>query len=168
MEGVDAQPVPGLPPLTNTDLENLILAAVGHQLRLEPAQVQHVAELANGHPAAALELALHPIKPRKVLGICQFPTFRAAMAASQHLVTLDPEAVGPGDASAVLAAEHGPFDGYKANKEHMLRVVRNHRRAVAYRQQPGPPLRRHAGRQGLRAVQCGRSAVPTRRRVLAS
>jgi ribonucleoside-diphosphate reductase alpha chain len=34
-------------------------------------------------------------------------------------------------ASAVLAAEHGPFEGYKANKEHMLRVVRNHRRAAA-------------------------------------
>jgi FAD/FMN-containing dehydrogenase/Fe-S oxidoreductase len=43
--------------------------------------------------SAALELVLHPIKPRKMLGICQFPTFRAAMAASQHLVTLDPEAV---------------------------------------------------------------------------
>jgi len=33
-------------------------------------------------------------------------------------------------ASAVLAAEHGPFDGYKANKEHMLRVIRNHRLAA--------------------------------------
>ena len=43
--------------------------------------------------SAALDLKLWPIKPRKALGICQFPTFRAAMAASQHLVTLDPEAV---------------------------------------------------------------------------
>ncbi len=43
--------------------------------------------------SAAIELALHPIKPRKALGICQFPTFRAAMEASRHLVTLDPEAV---------------------------------------------------------------------------
>jgi FAD/FMN-containing dehydrogenase/Fe-S oxidoreductase len=43
--------------------------------------------------SAALDLKLWPIKPRKVLGICQFPTFRAAMAASQHLVTLGPEAV---------------------------------------------------------------------------
>ena len=43
--------------------------------------------------SAALELTLQPIKPRKMLGICQFPTFRAAMAAAQHLVTLDPEAV---------------------------------------------------------------------------
>ena len=43
--------------------------------------------------SAAIELMLSPIKPRKVLGICQFPDFRAAMAAAQHLVTLDPEAV---------------------------------------------------------------------------
>jgi FAD/FMN-containing dehydrogenase/Fe-S oxidoreductase len=43
--------------------------------------------------SAAIELILHPIKPRKMLGICQFPTFRTAMDAAQHLVTLDPEAV---------------------------------------------------------------------------
>ena len=33
-------------------------------------------------------------------------------------------------ASALLAAEHGPFDGYEKNREHMLRVIRNHRRAA--------------------------------------
>ena len=43
--------------------------------------------------SAAIELALHPIKPRKLLGICQFPTFRSAMEAAQHIVQLDPEAV---------------------------------------------------------------------------
>ena len=43
--------------------------------------------------SAAIELTLHPIKPRKVLGICQFPTFRRAMEAAQHIVKLDPEAV---------------------------------------------------------------------------
>ncbi|WP_270933816.1 FAD-binding and (Fe-S)-binding domain-containing protein [Falsiroseomonas oryzae] len=43
--------------------------------------------------SAALDLKLWPIKPRKVLGICQFPSFRRAMEASKHLVTLDPEAV---------------------------------------------------------------------------
>ena len=42
---------------------------------------------------AALHLQLQPVLPRKVLGICQFPTFRAAMEASRHLVTLQPEAV---------------------------------------------------------------------------
>ena len=43
--------------------------------------------------SAAIELTLHPVKPRKVLGICQFRTFRHAMEASRHIVTLDPEAV---------------------------------------------------------------------------
>ncbi len=43
--------------------------------------------------SAALDLKLWPIKPRKVVGICQFPSFRRAMEAAQHLVTLDPEAV---------------------------------------------------------------------------
>ena len=43
--------------------------------------------------SASLDLTLWPVKPRKALGICQFPTFRAAMEASRHLVTLDPEAV---------------------------------------------------------------------------
>jgi ribonucleoside-diphosphate reductase alpha chain len=33
-------------------------------------------------------------------------------------------------ASAEIAGEIGPFDKYKKNKEHMLRVVRNHRRAA--------------------------------------
>ena len=42
---------------------------------------------------AALELRLHPIKPRKMVGICQFPSFRAAMQATARLVALDPEAV---------------------------------------------------------------------------
>jgi FAD/FMN-containing dehydrogenase/Fe-S oxidoreductase len=43
--------------------------------------------------SAAIELILHPVKPRKVVGICQFPSFRAAMEATRHLVALDPEAV---------------------------------------------------------------------------
>jgi ribonucleoside-diphosphate reductase alpha chain len=32
--------------------------------------------------------------------------------------------------SAEMAGEHGPFSGYFRNREHMLRVVRNHRRAA--------------------------------------
>ncbi|WP_207478216.1 vitamin B12-dependent ribonucleotide reductase [Arenibaculum pallidiluteum] len=32
--------------------------------------------------------------------------------------------------SAEMAAELGPFPGYDANREHMLRVIRNHRRAA--------------------------------------
>ena len=33
-------------------------------------------------------------------------------------------------ASALIAKEKGPFAGYKRNREHMLRVIRNHRRAA--------------------------------------
>jgi ribonucleoside-diphosphate reductase alpha chain len=33
-------------------------------------------------------------------------------------------------ASALLAAEHGPFAGFESNREHMMRVIRNHRRAA--------------------------------------
>jgi FAD/FMN-containing dehydrogenase/Fe-S oxidoreductase len=43
--------------------------------------------------SAAIEVMLHPIKPRKVLGICQFATFRLAMEAARHIAQLDPEAV---------------------------------------------------------------------------
>lgn len=43
--------------------------------------------------SAAIDLDLQQILPRKVLGICQFPSFRAAMQASRHIVALRPEAV---------------------------------------------------------------------------
>ena len=33
-------------------------------------------------------------------------------------------------ASAEMAKQHGPFPGYERNKQHMLRVIRNHRRAA--------------------------------------
>ncbi|MDH3715873.1 MAG: FAD-binding oxidoreductase, partial [Gammaproteobacteria bacterium] len=40
-----------------------------------------------------IELQLAPLPRHKVLGVCHFPTFRAAMEAAQHLVKLDPTAV---------------------------------------------------------------------------
>ena len=43
--------------------------------------------------SAAIQLSLQRLLPRKALGICQFPSFRAAMEASRHLVQLGPEAV---------------------------------------------------------------------------
>ncbi len=43
--------------------------------------------------STAITLKLARVKPRKVVGICQFPTFLAAMEAAKHLVTLGPEAV---------------------------------------------------------------------------
>jgi FAD/FMN-containing dehydrogenase/Fe-S oxidoreductase len=68
--------------------------------------------------SAAVELMLHPIKPRKMLGICQFPTFRAAMAASQHLVTLDPEAVELVDRTMIDLGRSIPL--YRATIDRML------------------------------------------------
>ncbi len=40
-----------------------------------------------------VELRLSPIPRNKAVGVCHFPTFRAAMEAVQHLVTLGPSAV---------------------------------------------------------------------------
>jgi FAD/FMN-containing dehydrogenase/Fe-S oxidoreductase len=40
-----------------------------------------------------IELDLQPIPPHKTLGICHFPTFRGAMEATRHIVTLNPSAV---------------------------------------------------------------------------
>jgi FAD/FMN-containing dehydrogenase/Fe-S oxidoreductase len=68
--------------------------------------------------SAALELALHPIKPRKMLGICQFPTFRAAMEASKHIVKLDPEAVELVDRTMIDLGRGIPI--YRATIDEML------------------------------------------------
>ena len=43
--------------------------------------------------STAIELALQPIPPHKVLGVCHFPTIRAAMEATRHIVALGPAAV---------------------------------------------------------------------------
>ena len=68
--------------------------------------------------SAALDLKLWPVKPRKVLGICQFPTFRAAMEASRHLVTLDPEAVELVDRTMIDLGRSIPL--FRATIEKML------------------------------------------------
>lgn len=41
----------------------------------------------------SLRLKLSPLLRHKALGVCHFPSFRAAMEASQHIVTLGPVAV---------------------------------------------------------------------------
>ncbi|PZW48024.1 FAD/FMN-containing dehydrogenase [Humitalea rosea] len=68
--------------------------------------------------SAALELKLWPIKPRKVLGICQFPTFRRAMDAARHLVTLDPEAVELVDRTMIDLGRSIPI--YRATIDRMV------------------------------------------------
>jgi FAD/FMN-containing dehydrogenase/Fe-S oxidoreductase len=66
-----------------------------------------------------LTLKLWPIKPRKVLGICQFPTFRSAMEASRHLVSLDPEAVELVDATMIALGRSIPI--YRATIDAMVK-----------------------------------------------
>jgi FAD/FMN-containing dehydrogenase/Fe-S oxidoreductase len=68
--------------------------------------------------SAAVELSLHPVKPRKVLGICQFPTFRKAMEASRHIVALDPEAVELVDRTMIDLGRSIPI--YRATIDQML------------------------------------------------
>lgn len=68
--------------------------------------------------SAALDLKLWPIKPRKVVGICQFPTFRRAMEAAQYLVQLDPEAVELVDRTMIELGRSIPL--YRATIESML------------------------------------------------
>ncbi|MGH7042441.1 MAG: FAD-binding and (Fe-S)-binding domain-containing protein, partial [Acetobacteraceae bacterium] len=68
--------------------------------------------------SAAIELMLHPIKPRKALGICQFPTFRAAMEAARHVVMLDPEAVELVDRTMIDLGRAIPI--YRATIDAML------------------------------------------------
>ena len=68
--------------------------------------------------SAAIELILHPIKPRKMLGICQFPSFRAAMEAARHIVALDPEAVELVDRTMIDLGRAIPI--YRATIDAML------------------------------------------------
>src|SRR4029079_4949622 len=68
--------------------------------------------------SAALELTLHPIKPRKMLGICQFPTFRKAMQAARFIVDVDPEAVELGARTMIELARSIPI--YRRTIDHML------------------------------------------------
>ncbi|GAC1342107.1 MAG: FAD-binding and (Fe-S)-binding domain-containing protein [Acetobacteraceae bacterium] len=68
--------------------------------------------------SAALQLTLYPVLPRKMLGICQFPSFRAAMEASKHLVTLQPEAVELVDRTMIDLGRGIPI--YRATIDDML------------------------------------------------
>ncbi len=57
-----------------------------------------------------LQLALQPIPAHKVLGVCHFPDFEAAMKSAQHIVTLDPAATELIDRTVLeLAAEIPAF-----------------------------------------------------------
>ncbi|SDB45893.1 FAD-binding and (Fe-S)-binding domain-containing protein [Belnapia rosea] len=90
--------------------------------------------------SAALDLKLWPVKPRKALGICQFPTFRAAMAASQHLVTLDPEAVELVDRTMIDLGRSIPI--FRATIDRMVRGEPDSLLIVEFHGQEDAPLAR--------------------------
>ena len=57
----------------------------------------------------SLTLGLHPIPPQRVLGVCHFPRFYDAMAATQHIVELDPSAVELVDRKMIELARDIPL-----------------------------------------------------------
>ncbi|MDT8344770.1 MAG: FAD-binding and (Fe-S)-binding domain-containing protein, partial [Thermohalobaculum sp.] len=56
-----------------------------------------------------ITLKLSPLPQNKVLGVCHFPTFRQAMDAAQHLVTLDPTAIELVDSTMIALARDIPM-----------------------------------------------------------
>jgi len=58
-----------------------------------------------------IELQLSPRLDSRVVGVCHFPSFRAAMSATQHLVGLDPTAIELLDATLLALAREIPMFG---------------------------------------------------------
>jgi len=89
--------------------------------------------------SAAIQLKLYPIRPRKMLGICQFPTFRAAMEASRHLVALAPEAVELVDRTMIDLGRSIPI--YRATIDRMVRGTPDSLLIVEFHGDSDEPLR---------------------------
>ncbi|HLL11957.1 MAG TPA: FAD-linked oxidase C-terminal domain-containing protein, partial [Rubrivivax sp.] len=66
----------------------------------------------------SLKLALSPLPRAKVLGVVNFPTFRGAMAAAQHIVKLGPSAVELVDRTMIELARTNP--AFRATMEAAL------------------------------------------------
>jgi FAD/FMN-containing dehydrogenase/ferredoxin len=72
-----------------------------------------------------IELALSPLPRHRVMGVCHFPSFRAAMEAAPHLVTLDPTCVELVDRTILDLARDIP-----AFAESMAKFVRGRPEAL--------------------------------------
>jgi FAD/FMN-containing dehydrogenase/Fe-S oxidoreductase len=66
-----------------------------------------------------IELDLQPIPPHRVLGICHFPTFYAAMESTQHIVKLGPAAVELVDRTMIELARDIPM--FRATVDRFVR-----------------------------------------------
>ncbi|MBV9554660.1 MAG: 4Fe-4S dicluster domain-containing protein, partial [Alphaproteobacteria bacterium] len=88
-----------------------------------------------------IELDLQPIPPHRVLGICHFPTFYAAMDATQHIVKLGPAAVELVDRTMIELARDIPM--FRATVE---RFVRGQPDAILLTEFAGPNADDNLGR----------------------
>ena len=73
----------------------------------EPVNLAHLLVGSEGTLAisTAIEIRLSPLPPeKKALGVCHFPTFRAAMEAARHLVRLEPTSVELVDSTMIALA----------------------------------------------------------------
>ncbi len=59
--------------------------------------------------STAIELKLSPLVTNKVMGVCHFSSFYAAMDSTQHLVTLNPQAVELVDSTMITLARDIPL-----------------------------------------------------------
>ncbi len=67
----------------------------------------------------AIELELQPLPAHKVLGICQFPSFYAAMDSTRHIVELEPAAVELVDRTMIDLAREIP--SFRATMDRVVR-----------------------------------------------
>ncbi len=65
-----------------------------------------------------LTLRLSPVKPRRMLGICQFPSFRRAMETVRPLLALDPESIELVDRTMIDLGRASPL--YRPTLDRML------------------------------------------------
>ncbi len=66
-----------------------------------------------------IDLALQPLPPHKVLGICQFPSFFEAMDHTRHIVELEPAAVELVDRTMIELAREIP--SFRATMDKVIR-----------------------------------------------
>jgi FAD/FMN-containing dehydrogenase/Fe-S oxidoreductase len=87
----------------------------------EPINLSHLLVGSEGTLAffRHLELKLSPLPKNKVLGVCHFPTFYAAMDAAQYLVKLEPTAVELIDRTMMELAREIPL--YRQVIENVVR-----------------------------------------------
>jgi FAD/FMN-containing dehydrogenase/Fe-S oxidoreductase len=96
----------------------------GYNLDLMAADECNMAQLLVGSEGTLayfnrIDLALQPIPPHRVLGVCHFPTFYQAMDSTQHIVKLQPTAVELVDRTMVDLSREIPM--FRATVERFVK-----------------------------------------------